>query len=314
MFRVLYEVVASLAIVQGAGLPLVLVGSGWLWWRQAAQLEALTRAGAAAERRGGKDATDARAALARLPTRAPLRCPACGAATSLRVDATLCTHCGTRGELPADYTALAQLRPQLRALTSRANRHWRVAHLLTRAPVRWLLTAMIFVEPLVLLPVLLIGSNLYPDTWLDRTLTELGEPVAVVLMGFVLLGFVVWMILFIMLAGTSRGLASKLPGMPVFAELALGTRQGECVACGGAIEYEARGIACLCPYCHVENFRVRFVARRRLEAEARERQTRSVLFAATTILEDLTGTVCVLMVALVAIPGLAAAVYAWMGD
>lgn len=78
--------------------------------------------------------------------------------------------------------------------------------------------------------------------------------------------------------------------MPVFEGEIRGSETASCQACRGGIEYDARDFACICSYCNVENFRVRFVRRTRAQGEKQKTQTNSVLFGAMEILEDFVGT------------------------
>ena len=138
---------------------------------------------------------------------------------------------------------------------------------------------------------MLIGSDLYPDTWFDRAFKTLGESWTFLIMLLAFFGFIIWMVVFIFLNTMSRSLRKNLPLRPVLETPAIsGSETDKCQACGGGIEYTAGDFACLCSYCSVENFRVQFVSRERSASESRSSKTRSTLFGAMTIVEDLTGT------------------------
>jgi hypothetical protein len=85
-------------------------------------------------------------------------------------------------------------------------------------------------------------------------------------------------------------LRKSLPVVPVFEGKLRGGETANCEACGGAIEYDRGDFACICSYCNVENFRVRFARRERAQAEKQKTQTKSVLFGAMEILDDFVGT------------------------
>jgi hypothetical protein len=142
----------------------------------------------------------------------------------------------------------------------------------------------------VLFPVVLIGSNLYPEAWVDRVFGALGETVGFLVMLSAFLGFIVWMIVFIMLANLSKTLRAKLPVVPVLGGRARGREASSCQACGGGVEYDAGDFACLCGYCNVENFRVRFARRERAHAEEELTLTKAALFGAVEIIEDYVGS------------------------
>src|SRR5215213_3222513 len=166
---------------------------------------------------------------------------------------------------------------------------------------------MIFAGPFVLFPVVLVGSNLFRDTWADRGLKSLGETAGFLVMLAAFLGFIVWMFVFICLAMLAKSLRKNLPVAPVFGERVRRFEAASCQACGGAIEYDAGAFACACAYCNVENFRVRFARRERERSERRKTRTKSALFGASEVIEEFVATfffvllilasACVLLVA-----------------
>jgi hypothetical protein len=98
------------------------------------------------------------------------------------------------------------------------------------------------------------------------------------------------MIVFIFLTTLSKSLRKQLPVLPVFEGELRGSETTSCQACGGGIKYDAGDFVCICSYCNVENFRVRFVKREGAQAEKQRKQTKSALFGAMEILEDFVGT------------------------
>ncbi|MBV8859439.1 MAG: hypothetical protein JOZ02_21075 [Acidobacteria bacterium] len=290
MLAYLYQLCLVVFLLQGFTLPLLPAVSGALWWRLSRRLEAL-RGELQADRRKGAETDEAFGRmLARLPKLRPLNCESCGGAVLLREDATLCPYCGARGRPPEDYAAALRLKAEAERLLKSAVRHWRVANLLTHPLARWTFLLLIFAEPLVLFPAVVVGSNVFPDAPLDRAFAALGEGWAFLLMLSSFLGFVVWMVVFIFLAGLSKSLRVKLPVVPVFEGAARGRETASCQACGGAVEYDAGAFACLCGYCNVENFRARFVRRERVRAERQGASAGSALFGAAEIIEEFLGT------------------------
>jgi hypothetical protein len=310
VFAYLYQVCLVIFLLQGFTLPLLPAASGVLWWRLSRRLEALRKV-VKADRPKGVETDEAFGRmLAALPKLRPLNCESCGGAVLLREDATLCPYCGARGCPPEDYAAASRLKSEAGGLLKSAVRHWRVANLLTNPFARWTFLLLIFAEPLVLFPAVLIGSNVFPDAPLDRAFAALGEDWAFLLMLSSFLGFVVWMVVFIFLASLSKSLRVKLPVVPVFEGAARGRETASCQACGGAVEYDAVAFACLCDYCNVENFRARFVRRERARAERRGAETRSALFGATEIIEEFLGTFFFVLLFLVGASILLTLIYA----
>jgi Zn finger protein HypA/HybF involved in hydrogenase expression len=277
-------------------LPLI---SGALWWRRSRRLESLERESKLTRRKSIKPEKSIESVLEGLPKLRPLNCGNCGGSLLLQESATLCPYCLTRGELPEDYAAAVKLKAEVKSLLKSAVAHWRAANVLTNPLAGWVFLLLIFVEPLVFFPVVVIGSNVFPDTWIDRVFEALGETTTFLLMLSAFFGFVVWMVLFIFLTSLSKSLRVKLPVVPVFEAEIRGRETAGCQACGGGIEYDAGDFACLCGYCNVENFRVRFVRRERARSEERKTRTKSVLFGAMEILEDFVGTFFVVSVLLV---------------
>ena len=298
MFAYFYQFCVVVFLLQGVATPFLLLGLGLVWRRQSRRLEALRRE---LESARGPDVKAERLfelALKRLPKLRPLKCANCAGGVLLREGETLCAYCGARGELPADYGAARSLKSQLRSLLRSAVRHWRVANVLTHPAARWGFFLLIFAEPLVLFPSVLVGSNLYPDAWVDRAFAALGETAGFVVMLAAFLGFIVWMVVFIMLSNLSRTLRAKLPAAPAFGGETRGREAAACQTCGGAVEYDANAFACLCDYCHVTNYRARFARRERARGERQAAETKSALFGAMDIIEDFVGSAFFLLLIL----------------
>lgn len=290
MFIYIYQICIAVFLLQGVSLPLLLIFSGALWRRQSNRLERLRKELETSQAKGSGTGATPDSILESLPKLKPLNCERCGGSVLLGESATLCPYCGTRGGLPEDYAAAVGLKAEVKGLLKSAIRRWRVARVLTLRPSSWLFFLLIFAEPFVLFPVVLIGSNIFNDTWADRAFERLGETGGFLVMLPAFLGFVVWMIVFIFLASLSKGLRSKVPVVPVFEKQVHATETASCQACGGAVEYDASDFACICAYCNVENFRVQFARRERGKALKQRTQTNSVLFAAMEIIDEFVGT------------------------
>jgi hypothetical protein len=92
-----------------------------------------------------------------------------------------------------------------------------------------------------------------------------------------------------------------LKGLPALKPL-------KCADCGGAVLL--REAETFCPYCNVENFRVRFARRERATSENRKTRTKSVLFGATEIIEEFVGTFFFVLLLLTAASVILVIVYA----
>ena len=301
MFSYFYQVCTVIFLLQGLSIPLLLVLFGVLWRNQARQLEFLNAELEQSRQKIRERGKAFELILSRLPKLQPLNCRNCGAGVALRELETFCPHCHTRGELPEDYVAAVSLKSKARALLKSATRHWRVANLLTSPVVGAVFFALIFIEPLVLFPTVLIGSSEFRNTWIDKVLESLGPTASFLLMLVAFLAFIVWMILFIFLAGLSKSLRANLPVVPVFDREEPGAEAASCQACGGGIEYDVNDFVSLCTYCNVENFRVRFARRERARTQSEEMDAGSALFEAMVILEEFVGTFfCVSFILVVA--------------
>ena len=267
MFRQVYILCLSVFLLQGA-LLVPLVGlAGVAWFRQMARLGAI---GKALGRDRARQERTLASLLGALPKLEPLNCAACGAAVTLDATACVCIACGARSAPPADYAATLSLRRRLTRLSRVAVRHWYLARLLVSAPLRLVFRLMIFGEPLLFL-VVLIGAVEYGDTRFDRAFAAMGEGWSFALMLLSFCGFILWMIVFLMLASLSRELRRKLPLFPAF--VARGDAAVEfanCRSCGGGLSFGARAFAALCGYCGTETIRAEQGRREWAEA-ARER-------------------------------------------
>ena len=290
MFYYFYQVCVAVFLAQGVSIPLLLALSGWFWWRQNRRLESLRAELEVSTPKGFKPHDIPELILKSLPVLKPLKCANCGGNVLLRESETFCPYCETRAGAPEDYAATSALKAEVRKLYASAVRHWRVANLLTFRPARWFFLSMIFAEPFVIFPAVLIGSNLFRDTPADRALESMGETASFLVMLAAFLGFILWMIVFICLAALAKSLRKNLPVVPVFEGRALRSETASCETCGGAIEYDAGAFACACPYCNVENFRVRFARRERSISERQKTQTKSALFGAMEVIEEFVAT------------------------
>jgi Zn finger protein HypA/HybF involved in hydrogenase expression len=309
MLRYIYQVCLIIFLLQGVLSPSLLIISGFIWWKQSRKLEKLRKELGAGGKKS-KSVSLSEIILESLPKLTPLKCDKCGGNVLLEETETLCPYCDARGDLPVDYVAANSLKTEVKKILRSAVRHWRVANVLTNPAVAWFFFLMIFIEPLVIFPTTLIGSNLYSDTWFDRAFASAGETWGFLVVLCAFFGFVVWMLVFIFLNNLSKSLRTKLPVVPVFDERVRGSETASCQTCGGGIEYDAGDFACICSYCNVENFRAQFVRRARARAERQKTETRSVLFGAMEIIEDFTGTFFVLLIFLVGCPILFGIFYA----
>lgn len=311
MFYYFYQVCVAVFLAQGVSIPLLLALSGWLWWRQSRRLESLRAGLEVSPSKDFKPRDIPELILKSLPVLKPLKCANCGGNVLLRESETFCPYCETRADAPEDYAAASALKSEVRKIYASAVRHWRVANLLTFRPARWLFVLLIFAEPFVLFPAVLIGGNLFRDTWADRALSALGETASFVVMLAAFLGFILWMVVFICLAALAKTLRKNLPVVPVFEGSVRRFETAGCQTCGGAIEYDAGAFACACPYCNVENFRVRFARRERALSERQKTQTESALFGAMEVIEEFVGTFFFVMLILAFASVLLVAVYAF---
>lgn len=311
MFRYFYQLCASIFMLQGVLLPLLVAVSGLIAWRQNRKLERLKEELHIERGKSLKASEISGLALEQLPKLKPLNCASCGAGLLLKEHETLCPNCDSRAASPEDYAVAARLKREVKRLFKSAVRHWRSANILTLWPVGWLFRLMIFAEPLVIFPVTIIGSNLYPDTWLDRMLERLGEDVSFLIMLMAFFGFIIWMVVFIFLAGLSKSLRRKLPLVPLIEGAAAGgSETAGCQACGGGIEYERGDFVTLCSYCNVANYRAQFVRRSRAAGEKQQTEARSVLFGAMEILDEFLGTFFIVTLILVSGTVILGVVYA----
>src|ERR1051325_9340322 len=154
MFYYFYQVCIAVFLVQGVSVPILLALSGWLWWKQSRRLEALK-----GELRGARELKAGEIpelVLKSLPVLKPLSCANCGGGLLLQETETRCPYCDTRGPPPEDYAEAGALRSEVRKLYASAVRHWRVANVLTFRPARLLFVLLIFAEPFVIFPAVLV--------------------------------------------------------------------------------------------------------------------------------------------------------------
>ena len=295
MFRVVYEISATLFLLQGVLTPFLLFAFGALWFRQLARVAAMKRLVGWGSKRKEKKLG---ALLAAVPKLAPLSCRSCGSPMALEDASARCIGCASSEALPEDYRATLRLRRMLPRLASAAVRHWRAAWVLTSMPMRWLLRLMVAAMP-ALFVITLIGAGTYTDTFLDRALDRIGEGWSIVVMLTAFGASFTWMIVFIVLAAMAKDLRRKLPDFPDLRRPAAGTEYATCRTCGGGIAFGGGRLASLCGYCTVANYRAEAAHRERGRSEDEQARMHGSLFAAMDIIEDFVGTLFIAMLCLV---------------
>src|SRR5918998_3355762 len=199
MFAYFYQVCLAIFLLQGISIPFLLMISGILWWKQSQRIESLKGELELTRRKDIKSDQIFESILNGLPKLRPLNCGNCGGSMLLQETETFCPYCQARGDLPEDYAAAVSLKSQVKSLLKSAVRHWRVANVLTYPLVGWIFFLLIFIEPLVLFPTVVIGSNVVPNTWIDKAFEALGETTSFLIMLSAFFGFIIWMIVFIFL-------------------------------------------------------------------------------------------------------------------
>ncbi len=292
MFRQVYEVALGIFLLQGLLIPVLLLVSGIVWSRQISRLTVMEKAIARdrKQRRKGLESL-----LASLPKLDPLHCDSCGSPVALEARSARCIGCASVSELPPDDRATRILRRALARISAAAIRDWRIARVLASRPVLWFLRVMVVAEPLLFLLVM-IGAVTFGDTSVDRALDALPNEMANGLMTLAVCGFIIWMIVFIMLAALARDVRNKLPAFPDVRPGELGAAEyAACHACGGGIAFRPGAFASLCAYCAVATFRPAFARRERERSEEQQVLTRASLFGALEIIGDFTGFFFIVM-------------------
>ena len=283
-----YQACVLIALLQGLSLPFVIVVFRRLSRRQRQESAGLK--GELDRARGGHKHNRRLKDVSQLihddlPRFQPLNCEACGAGVLLKETGTLCPHCEAKGSMPEDYTAAVSLRTEVKKLLKSAVRHWRVANILTLPLVTGSLIALGVFEPLLaLLLTALVQTR--GDTLAEKLIASLGTPLDSLVYLFLIFGIVIWSLMFLCLAVTGLELRKNLPVVPLFEDKVRRRETATCHSCNGAIEYDQNDFACICSYCNVENFRVRFTRRRRAESEQQKTQTNFALFGARKIIEN----------------------------
>jgi len=304
-FYAFYQICLGIFLIQGVGLPLFVIASFTIYFRQEKRLKTLQRMvdALAGKPKGSPDSAPGKSKERRrrsshslldsLPKLAPLKCRQCGAGVILEETRSRCPHCQTTTPLPDDYAIAASLRTRVRKLVRRAVRQWRWAKFLSSRALARVFFLCIFAEPLVILLTVIIGSAEFRETWLDQLAKRWGSngqtlANVVVFAGFV--GVFVGMFTFIYLAGWGAGFRNKLPVAPVLEKERHDHEIANCQSCGGCIEYDTGEFVTICGYFHIENYRVEFAHWARVKGEAAKVDATFTLFKALEIINDLFGT------------------------
>ncbi len=292
MFRQVYEIAVAVFLLQGLLIPVLLLVSGIAWSRQIARLTVMEKAVVRDRKQRGEGLDRL---LGSLPKLDPLQCANCGSPVVLDARSARCIGCASVSELPPDYRATRILRRALGRISAAAIRDWRIARVLASRPVLWFLRLMVVAEPLLFVLVM-IGAVTFGDTYFDRMIEELPNELEYGLMTLALCGFIIWTIVFIMLAALARDMKNKLPAFPEVRPGELGAAEyAACHACGGGIAFRPGAFATLCPYCAVATFRPAFARRERERSEEQEVLTRASMFGALEIIGDFTGFFFIVM-------------------
>jgi hypothetical protein len=162
-----------------------------------------------------------------------------------------------------------------------------VANILTLPLTTALFISLGVIEALLVLvlPAVVATTSGIPNTAADYLVVSLGTPLNGIIYLFWFSGIFIWTLMFLCLAVTAFDLRKNLPIVPVFEKTLRLSETAICHSCNGALEYDHHDFACLCSYCNVENFRVRFTKLKRAESEEQRTQTKFALFGAMGIIE-----------------------------
>lgn len=289
-FFTLYEVSRTVLVAQGLGLLVLVPGTMWL------SLGKLDR-GDISGFPHKKDRAPSRLTIKSLPKLQPLNCPQCGAAAALRRNGLFCPSCGTQSKLDADYASVATQQSLARRLIWRARVYWTLARIISHRFNKFVAGVMFLAELLVFPTAYLVGEHVFANShsWFDQMndatvdflKLKIGSHATDALMMMVaclcITALFIWLIIFFMIFADTIEMRGKLPKMIV------NHRSHEftnCQDCGGKIEYLWNDFMCLCPYCHVQNFRAQFVQMQRASAESKTRSAKASLAEAVRIIDD----------------------------
>jgi Zn finger protein HypA/HybF involved in hydrogenase expression len=270
-------------LFQGLSLPFGVVIVYFICMRQWKQLVAIQKHAGTAARRGSFHE-----AGRGLPAFEPLKCSKCGAGLVLEPDALHCGNCGHQSSVPPDYRAAVALKQNLQRLLRSAQGAWRFAWALTSRPARLLLVLLIAAQVLAFVPLALIDFDRRPDTAVFRYLATFPEG-PLFFVG--VLGEASWLIGLCLLIDLSKRLRRGLPVFPLLTQELKVSETATCQSCGGAIHYDHRDFAAICPYCHVENFRVQSTRTARGRDEKHQSRVEFTLFGALNIVNEFLWTI-----------------------
>lgn len=300
-----YQIFVLVFLLQGISLPFLLLLFRFLWHRQersrrsrrapksylANRVSELNRGEFRCLEIGSKKKKAAashqisESVLNSTPHLEPLKCTECGSGVLLRETETVCPYCQTRGDLPKDYAKTMSLKSKNKMLLKRALAYWRAANVLTLPELIGVFIALAILEPLFLTPAVINGADKFPNNSVENLLAPLGDAAVTAFYSLSSLGVFIWTLGFLCFAVEGVELRRKLPIVPVLDEPLPERETANCQSCGGAIEYDAADFACLCPYCNVENFRVRFTRIKGAHAAEQKEQINFALYGAMEIIE-----------------------------
>jgi Zn finger protein HypA/HybF involved in hydrogenase expression len=265
-------------LFQGLSLPCGVLVAYFICMRQWKRLVAIQKhAGASAARGAFHEA------MRGLPAFQPLNCAKCGAGLLLEPDALRCPSCGHQCSVPEDYRAALALKQNLQRLLRSAQGAWRFAWGLTSRPARVLLVLLIGAQVLALVPLAMLDFDRRPDTAVFRFLATLPEGP---LFFIGVLGEASWLIGLCLLIDLSKRLRRGLPAFPKLGQAVKVSETASCQSCGGAVQYDRGDFATICPYCHVENYRVQSTRIERGHSEKQQARVEFTLFGALNIVNE----------------------------
>ena len=286
MYPYWYQACVLLLYAQAIIMPFIMVWTFWLTRRQDCRLLALQKEMRLAQGKRLSMDGPAGSLLGKLPKFQPLHCPKCGAGMLLGTEEVICPSCQHRDEVPKDYAVAISLKQKLGKMQRSALWHWRLANLLTLPGITKALAVIALAEPFVIVPTILSAADHPPDVWVVRALLPYMDKHYGLVELTAAVGLISWVIIMMILAQTGASLRKQLPVVPVMTKEVHSPETAACESCGGAIQYDTGEFATICPYCHVENYRVQFARRERAREEETEKQTTFALFGALQIIDE----------------------------
>ncbi|MES2566399.1 MAG: hypothetical protein V4565_06005 [Bacteroidota bacterium] len=238
----------------------------------------------------------------------PLTCTDCGGVLLINSTTNACMHCGSQQSVPQHYSEIFKFREDASKQIQRANKYWQKANYIT-SPFNRAFLLMLTLWFIATFVILIVTDTKDLNTNLPLYNWYMGRfgPISIATLFF-------WMIIFLTIRGMiGNKLRKFVPEMLSDESVVSVKEEVSCSQCAAPIIFKKEDVGCVCSYCGVETYRVKFANRVRNKEISNRENAKFSLVESMEVYEDakddVIGGAIILPAILIVIPSILVLVF-----